>query len=184
MLAVVTQLRPLPDPRNSVESLFQEHYDQVFRTAYRITGNVVDSEDVLQTVFLRIMRNQEEKDLSPNPKSYLIRAAINASLDIIRARSRAKSISIEQVTEHPIANKSSNPQVEQEDRETRRQIQKAISTLGEKAAEIFILRFLEGYDNQEIAKLLGMSQIMVAVILHRARTKVRKELGHFLEELK
>lgn len=184
MPAVVTQLRPLPDPRNNIESLFQEHYDQVFRTAYRITGNVVDSEDVLQTVFLRIMRNQEEKDLSPNPKSYLIRAAINASLDIVRARSRSRSISIEQVIEHPMANKSFNPQVEQEDREMRRQLQKAISTLGEKAAEIFILRFLQGYDNQEIAKLLGMSQIMVAVILHRARTKVRKELGHFLEELK
>lgn len=184
MLAVVTQLRPLPDPRNNIESLFQEHYDQVFRTAYRITGNVVDSEDVLQTVFLRIMRSQEEKDLSPNPKSYLIRAAINASLDIVRARSRAKSISIDQVTDFSTTNKMLNPQTEQEDRELRKQIQKAISSLGEKAAEVFILRFLEGYDNQEIARLLGMSQIMVAVILHRARTKVRKELEKSLEGLK
>lgn len=184
MPIAVTHLRPLPPPQHSIESLFQEHYDQIFRTAYRITGNAVDSEDVLQTVFLRIMRSQEEKDLSPNPKSYLIRAAINASLDIVRARGRAKSVSIEQVTEHPSTSKISNPQVEQEDKELRRQLQKAISTLGERAAEIFILRFLEGYDNQEIAKLLGMSQIMVAVILHRARTKVRKELGQFLEVLK
>ncbi|KAF0239819.1 MAG: ECF subfamily RNA polymerase sigma-24 factor [bacterium] len=186
MLAAVTYLRPLPDPRNSIESLFQEHYDQVFRSAYRITGNTVDAEDVLQTVFLRVMRNQENKDLSPNPKSYLIRAAINAGLDIVRARSRAraKSISIEQLTEHPASNSNLNPQNQQEDSELRRQIQKAISTLGEKAAEVFVLRFLEGYENQEIAQLLGMSQIMVAVILHRARTKVRKELGQFLEVLK
>lgn len=183
MLAAVTYLRPLEDPRSSIESLFQEHYDQVFRSAYRITGNIVDAEDVLQTVFLRIMRNHEDKDLSPNPKSYLIRSAINAALDIVRARSRAKSISIEQLTDHP-SNTMLNPQSEQEGRELRRQIHKAISNLGEKAAEVFVLRFLEGYDNQEIAKLLGMSQIMVAVILHRARTKVRKELGQFLEDLK
>ncbi len=184
MLAAVTHLRPLPDPRNNIESLFQEHYDRVFRTAYRVTGNTVDAEDVLQTVFLRVMRNQENKDLSPNPKSYLVRAAINAALDIVRARSRAKSISIDQLTEHPVSNSNFNPQNQQEDRELRRQIQKAISTLGKKAAEVFVLRFLEGYENQEIAQLLGMSQIMVAVILHRARTKVRKELGQFLEVLK
>lgn len=184
MLATVTNLKPLPDPRNNIESLFQEHYDQVFRTAYRITGSTVDAEDVLQTVFLRIMRNHEDKDLSPNPKSYLIRSAINASLDIVRARSRAKSISIEQITEHPISKEYVDPQRQQEGKELRKQLQKAISTLGEKAAEVFVLRFIEGHDNQEIANFLGISQIMVAVILHRARTKVRKELGKFLEDLK
>ena len=114
MLAAVTHLRPLPDPRNNIESLFQEHYDRVFRTAYRVTGNTVDAEDVLQTVFLRVMRNQENKDLSPNPKSYLVRAAINAALDIVRARSRAKSISIDQLTEHPVSNSNFNPQNQQE----------------------------------------------------------------------
>ncbi len=182
MVATVTYLRPLPTPQsNNIEHLFQEHYDQVFRTAYRVTGNVLDAEDVLQTVFLRVMRNTT--DLSPNPKSYLIRAAINAGLDIVRSRSRSKSISIEQITDYPTNKNDFNPQIQQEDRELRKHLQKAIANLGEKAAEIFVLRFLEGYDNREIAKILGMSQMVVAVILHRARTKVRKDLGKFLEEL-
>jgi RNA polymerase sigma-70 factor (ECF subfamily) len=146
-----------------------------------VTGNVLDAEDVLQTVFLRVMRNTT--DLSPNPKSYLIRAAINAGLDIVRSRSRSKSISIEQITDYPTNKNDFNPQIQQEDRELRKHLQKAIANLGEKAAEIFVLRFLEGYDNREIAKILGMSQMVVAVILHRARTKVRKDLGKFLEEL-
>lgn len=186
MVGTVTYLRPLPtaQPSNSsIEQLFQEHYDQVFRTAYRVTGNTVDAEDVLQTVFLRVMRNKENPDLSPSPKSYLIRAAINAGLDIVRSRNRTKSVSIEQITDYPIDKIDFNPQTQQEDRELRKHIQKAIANLGEKAAEIFALRFLEGYDNREIAKILGMSQMVVAVILHRARAKVRKDLGKFLEEL-
>jgi len=181
--AVVTQLKSLSDPRASIESLFQEHYDKVFRTAYRITGNIVDAEDVLQTIFLRIMRSKQAEDLAPNPKSYLIRAAINAALDIVRTRNRTKSVPIETLVNYPTDNKNLNPYSQQEDRELRRQVQKAISNLGGKSAEIFALRFLEGYDNREIAELLGMSQMVVAVMLHRARTKVRKDLGMFLEEL-
>ena len=38
------------------------------------------------------------------------------------------------------------------------------------------LRFFEGYTNPEVAKLMGMSQIVVAVTVHRARKKLQQEL--------
>ena len=47
-------------------------------------------------------------------------------------------------------------------------------------AEIFALRFLEGLSNQQIAKSLGISQVRVAVIVHRARLQLRKELRPYL----
>jgi DNA-directed RNA polymerase specialized sigma24 family protein len=43
----------IPD---ELERAFRAHHPLVFRTAYRITGNVADAEDVLQTVFLRLAR--------------------------------------------------------------------------------------------------------------------------------
>ena len=48
-----------PDPVEALAELFREHYDKVFRAAYRITGNAMDAEDVLQSVFLRLARRQE-----------------------------------------------------------------------------------------------------------------------------
>ena len=93
-MQAVEYLRPVPNPPEELETLFREHHDQVFRTAYRVTGSAVDAEDVLQTVFLRIMR-QENRNLSPSPGSYLHRAAINTSLDLMRSRSRSRSVSIE-----------------------------------------------------------------------------------------
>ena len=83
MPVTATHLRAVPAPQSQLESLFQQHYDQIFRTAYRVTGNANDAEDVLQTVFLRLSR-WTEVNLEPNPASYLHRAAINASLDLVR----------------------------------------------------------------------------------------------------
>ena len=36
--------------------IFEAHHGMIFRTAYRITGNAADAEDVLQTIFLRLLR--------------------------------------------------------------------------------------------------------------------------------
>ena len=176
----VKYLRPVPDPPEAMEALFREHHEQVFRTAYRVTGSAVDAEDVLQTVFLRIIR-QENRTLSPSPGSYLHRAAINTALDLVRSRSRSRSVSIEDADFELIENPGLNPEAQHVDREFRRAVRQSISRLGERAAEVCVLRYFEGYDNSEIAKMLGTSSMVVGVTLHRARTRLRKEIGKFLE---
>jgi len=42
------------------------------------------------------------------------------------------------------------------------------------------LRFLEGFSNPQIARMLGISQVLVAVIVHRTRQQLRKELRPYL----
>ena len=65
---------------NDFEELFRAHYELVYRTAYSVTGNRPDAEDVLQTIFLRLLRRLPP-DFDRNPKGYLYRAAINLSLN-------------------------------------------------------------------------------------------------------
>jgi RNA polymerase sigma-70 factor (ECF subfamily) len=183
VLAAATNLQTIPDPPPppELETLFREHYDQIFRTAYRVTGSPVDAEDVLQTVFLRLMRREGELDLQPNPAGYLLRAAINASLDIMRGRTRSKSVALDDVAAEQLESSFVSPETEQQDRELRALVQEAIAKLGPKAAEMFVLRYYEGYGNREIAEMLGTSQMVVGVMLHRSRTRLRKEIGQYLE---
>jgi len=61
-------------------------------------------------------------------------------------------------------------------------VRQAISRLGKTAGEMFVLRYYEGFDNKEIAAILNTSPLVVGVVLHRARTKLRKEIGHYLEK--
>jgi RNA polymerase sigma-70 factor (ECF subfamily) len=178
-------LRPVPSPAEEVELLFRQHHDQIYRTAYRVTGSSADAEDVLQTVFLRLVRRDNRKegpvDLSPSPGSYLHRAAVNASLDLIRSRTRSNLVPIEEIAPMLEDSRSVNPEHERASHERQSQVRQALGGLGTKAAEVVVLKYFEGHSNVEIARLLGTSQMVVGVTLHRARTKLRKELGKILE---
>jgi RNA polymerase sigma-70 factor, ECF subfamily len=178
--AATKPLRIVKDTPGELETLFRAHNGRIFRTAHRITGSAADAEDVLQTVFLRLARSQETHDLSPNPEAYLSRAAINASLDLIRSRSRVRSVGLDDVDSGGLASPFQNPEREHADRELQVLLRAAVARLGKTAAEMFVLRYYEGHENREIANLLGTSPMVVGVVLHRARTKLRKEIGHYL----
>lgn len=139
----------------------------VFRTAYRLTGSAADAEDVLQTVFLRFLRRDPEA--IANPESYLRRAAIHASFDLIRERQRRAEAPIEDA---PAAAPGS-------DADLRECLRRAIARLDPRQAEIFTLRFIEGHGNSEIAAMLGISQVYVAVTVHRTRAKLAKEIDKY-----
>ncbi len=179
-MQAVRTLRPLPQPPSELETLFEAHHARVFRAAHRITGSPADAEDVLQTVFLRLVKTGEFHDLSEHPEAYLSRAAINASLDLMRSRSRTKSVGLADVDGASLESKLKNPEAQHADRELQTLIRQAVARLGTTAAEMFALRYYEGYENQEIAKLLGTSQMVVGVVLHRARTKLKKEIAEYM----
>ena len=50
-----------------LEQIFLEHKDLIYRAAYRVTGNASDAEDVLQTVFLRLVRQEKFPEISNLP---------------------------------------------------------------------------------------------------------------------
>lgn len=164
-------------------ALFRDYHKSIFRIAYRITGSRSDAEDVLQTIFLRLTPNQAHRDLSPNPEGYLHRAAVNASLDLIRRRTRANFVALD-VIDFNQDSKLSTPSPEDDfaDVELRELIRHAVAKLEGRAATAFALRYFEGCDNGRIAEILGTSQMVVAVTLHRARTRLRKEIGNYLEK--
>ena len=56
-------------------------------------------------------------------------------------------------------------------------LRSAVAQLHATAAEMFVLRYFEGYDNAEVAKMMDTSEGTVAVTLHRTRARLQKELG-------
>src|SRR5712692_7406168 len=171
--------------QTTLEILFRQHSDRVFRTANRVTGSAADAEDVLQTVFLRLARLPESGSVPENPEGYFARAAINASLDLLRSRKRSRAVAFDDVeADAAVAVLASpkNPEAGHEDRELRNLIRAAVSRLGPNAARMFTLRYFEGYDNGEIARIMSTSALVVGVTLHRARARLRKEIGSYLQK--
>ncbi|MEM8961448.1 MAG: RNA polymerase sigma factor [Acidobacteriota bacterium] len=175
-LSPATRIETETTPPDTLAEIFGQHHGQVFAAAYRITGSAQDAEDVLQTVFLRLLRGGHT-DLSPSPGAYLRRAAVNAALDIVRSRSRSRSLGLDDLDTQPAASKTVEADRRHADREIRLCLRRAVLKLSEKSAEVFAMRYLEGLGNREIAHMVGSSQTAIGVMLHRARNQVRADLG-------
>lgn len=167
---------PATGPPPALEALFREHHERVFRAAYRVTGNAEDAEDVLQTVFFRLL-GRHDLDLSQSAASYLHRAAVNAAVDLLRRRKRTAAVDVEAFEETLEDPAQPGPERRERGRELSAALRRALALLTPKHAEIFALRYLEGYANKEIAALLGATQTAVAVTLHRVRGRLQQELA-------
>ena len=161
---------------DGLQALFEEHHRLIFHTAFRVTGNASDAEDVLQTIFLRLLNRPPAALDSEKAGGYLRRAAINASLDLIRSRKRSRLVALDQQVLEEVGPSSaveSDPARRFASLELRDRLRRELAKVNPRAAEMFVLRYFEGYRNSEIGPMLGTSRMTVAVTLHR----LRKRLG-------
>ena len=168
--------QPLPD----WDSVFREHHSTVFRAAYRVTGNASDAEDVLQTVFMRLLRREPDAESVGNMESYLRRAAVNAAVDLIRSRQATPQVPLDDVAPLLPENPSLAPDRVLRSNEIRRWLRDAVARLSPRAAEMFALRFFEGRGNLEIAQALGTTPASVAVTLSRTRDRIQQEFKSYM----
>ena len=171
---------PLATDQEQLSRLFGEHHRRVLKAAYRITGNFADAEDITQSVFLRLVR--EESGLVTNAGSYLYRAAINGALDLLRKRKSAPTHPLEDAAGVASTSRGSSPDVEITRRHLGNLLRTAISELPQRSAEMFTLRYIEDLSNKEIAKLMGTSQAVVAVTLFNARSRLKLKLRELEQE--
>jgi RNA polymerase sigma-70 factor (ECF subfamily) len=170
---------PVPGTSGNLEEAFRAHHARVFRAAYRVTGSEADAEDVLQTVFLRLVRQGRAMESIASLENYLCRAAVNAALDLVRNR-KAAAIPLEVVAAVVPDNPTLRPDRRQAAGELRQFLRRAVAALSPKAAEMFTLRYFEGYGNIEIAEITGSTQNEVAVTLHRTRNRLQEEIRSYM----
>ena len=166
---------PAPQAAADMESIFRDHHAMVFRAAYRVTGSASDAEDVLQTVFLRMLKRDPEAEPVASMSSFLHRAAVNAAVDLVRSRQNIRNIPLDEF--EPVLAESSHrgPDRALVAGEIRDWLRTALARLNPRIAEMFALRFFEGKDNPEIAELLKTTPGTVAVTLSRTRDRLEKE---------
>lgn len=154
------------------ETVFRDFHESVYRTAFGVTGRAEDAEDVVQTVFLRLLRQEIPPDLQKNPKAYFYRAAFNTALTGLRSRRRRRLAS--QDTEAlSLAPANADSGI---DDELEQKLAAAMERLTPESAQIVILRYVHGCDLGEIARILGTTRSTVAVSLFRSRARLKKAL--------
>ena len=154
-------------PSSEFAELYENHYAAVYRTALRVTGNPADAEDVLQTVFLRVLNQGDRLECSRMPEAYFRRAAANAAVDLLRRRITHAEI---QLDEAP------SPAAKETEALLKERLRRAIATLDQDDALMFLLRHMEGLTNGELAEMFGQEKNSIAVRLHRIRQALQIEM--------
>jgi len=160
-------LMPSTTPVAGFAELYERHYEAVFRAALRITGNPADAEDVLQTVFVRVLgRGGEAEDVSL-PGAYFRRAAVNAAVDVLRRRDMRAESGYDNDAPHAAV----QPPLLLKER-----LRRALATLDRDDASLFLLRHVEGLSIEELAGMFEIEKNNVTVKLHRIRVRLQGEM--------
>ncbi len=153
--------------RAGFAELYERNYAAVYRTALRVTGNPADAEDVLQNVFLRILGHSCLPGPTQMSEAYFRRAATNAAIDLLRRRMSHGESDLEEASQRPVRE---SPALLKEC------LRRALAGLEHDDAVLFLLRFVEGLSNGELAELFGLEKNNVAVRLHRIRQALQTEM--------
>lgn len=145
------------------EALARRYGPAVFRLAYARTGSRADAEDVMQEVFLRLLRARPEFSSEEHAKAWLLHVAANCANDLFRAPWRRR--------EEPLAEGLSAPEEPE-----RGGVVEAVLALPPKYRAAVHLYYYEELSVEEIAEILGRRPGTVKSRLSRARALLRRYL--------
>ncbi|MBQ2242369.1 MAG: sigma-70 family RNA polymerase sigma factor [Clostridia bacterium] len=164
---------------------FEQIVLQTERTVYNLALSIVkkkeDAEDVTQETYLRLWRVASELKLEGSLKLYILKAARNLSLDLIRKNSRMDEIDTvildsDGEFEIDIADDSpdSRPDASYLRKIEKETVLQSIEELPSAAREMIVLRDIEGLSYAEIGTMLGIAEGTLKSKLFRARERLRK----------
>jgi len=158
---------PSRTPVAGFAELYERHYETVFRAALRVTGNPAEAEDVLQTVFLRVVAQGGNVQDVASPGAYFRRAAVNAALDVLRRRQLRAESAYDTRAPHAVV----QPSLLLKER-----LRRALAILDSEDASLFLLRHIEGLSIEELAGMFQLERNNVSVRLHRIRLRLHAEM--------
>ena len=155
--------------------LYNAYVEKIYKYVYYKVGNAPDAEDLTEQVFLKAWEAIGRYTWCGYPfSSWLYKLAHNLVVDHYRTRREALPLNdILSTSDEPVVDPEAALNLSLDAEE----LQEAIAQLTEEQRQVVSLKFIEGYDNAEVARMMETSEGTVAVTLHRTRTRLQKELG-------
>ncbi len=143
-----------------------EYADNLFRFIVKNLRHEEDARDIVQTSFEKLWRNRDAVE-SVKCKSYLFTVGYNQMIDHIRKNKRV------QLKDEF----SENTGVQyQQHSSLKKNLMEALSRLNETQRSLVMLKDYEGYNYEEIGRIMDLNESQVKVYLHRARLTLKNYL--------
>jgi len=158
--------------RRSFEELANRYRRRLFVYLRPRLGSDQDAEDAVQDTFLKLYRNIGSYDPAYRFSTWLYTSASRLAIDSFRRNSVARTVLVaDRDGDIP------DPAAPGADEPGGSGLWDAARTLGESRFRVLWLRYGEDMTIEEIAAVVGRTQLAVRVLLHRARTALAVKLG-------
>jgi RNA polymerase sigma-70 factor (ECF subfamily) len=172
------------------DELYEMYTPHVYRFAYALAGDAGDAEDLFQETWLRAYRAAATGTVlrDNEAKSWLFAIAANAHRDQLR-KTRVRRLFLGE-RKKALARGAADadlgwdgPERSGEDGAARADVRlclrRAVARLPGKERRVFVLKDIEGFKHDEIARVLGIPEATVRTLLHRAVLRLRKDMAEF-----
>ena len=158
------------------EELYRTHAGRLYSVAWRMVGNPVDAEDLLQEIFLAAHRKLDSFRGESALGTWLYRLATNLCLDHLRSKATRTSHLTDALDDEPgLADVASRSLADRA--LTRMDLERALAQLPAGCRAAFVLHDVEGLEHREVAEALGIAEGTSKSQVHKARLRLRALLS-------
>jgi RNA polymerase sigma-70 factor (ECF subfamily) len=156
------------DNADALARLCQYVYSRIYTYIFYRVKHREDAEDLAGEVILKMVRALKKQ--KGNFHAWIYKIAGNAIIDFYRSRAIRSEVSLSELhKEIPDDSAAFSEQVL-----TQKILREALNKVTEEQKQVIILRFIQGYNNKEVAKIMGKSVGAVKVLQYRALKSLRK----------
>jgi RNA polymerase sigma factor (sigma-70 family) len=154
---------------DEVRDLFDDHYDQVVRTAFLIVQDWGRAEEVAQDAFVQLLRYWPRVSQHEMPAAWVRRVAVRLAVRLVRREQRLTFAMTQSAPPAVVADPA--------EAAASADVLAALGKLPGKQRAAAVLFYFEDRPLEEIAELMDCSASTAGVHLHRARTRLGQLLG-------
>ncbi len=156
---------------HQIEALYLENFAALYRSAFNMTRNRQVADDIVQSVFAKLLQGQPSESFGKNPTPYLRRAVINEALSFHRSSERKKLADQDvESLEIPV------PPVDDGKEESIICLREAMDKLKPQFVDVLNRHYNDGRSCVQIAKMTGRPLGTVYADLCRARIELKKQI--------
>ncbi len=158
----------------ALASLYSTYYPRIYNYAFLQLGDIQAAEDLASEVMLKLLESIKRYRFRGTPFSaWVFRIARNRLIDLHRRRKRRGEVNLAE----PLASMQIGPQTLAERALDRGQLQLALKYLTDEQRQVIVLKFIEGFDNASVARILRRSEGAIKSLQHRALNSLRRVMA-------
>ena len=160
--------------RKAQLQLYNQYCDGMFVVAKRFVKDTLEAEDIVQESFIKAFLKLHQYKAEVTFGAWLKRIVINKSIDLLKSK-KQQMLELDEV-HLKVVDSSYEDEWLVDDAITLEEVKNAISELSDKYKYVVMMFLVEGYDHQEIAEVLNITEVASRTQLSRGKAQLKEIL--------